>query len=68
MWFSTLRTQQSSRRALLSGALALASLQGVYSRSQPQDIEEPGTVKQWEGVNLSLKTPWNGGPYILEIL
>ncbi|KAF3167177.1 hypothetical protein TWF132_011935 [Orbilia oligospora] len=68
MWFSTLQTQQSSRRALLSGALALASLQGVYSRSQPQDIEEPGTVKQWEGVNLSLKTPWNGGPYILEIL
>ncbi|KAK6498113.1 hypothetical protein TWF506_004353 [Arthrobotrys conoides] len=68
MWFSTLQTQQSSRRALLSGVLALASLQGVYSRSQPQDIEEPGTVKQWEGVNLSLKTPWNGGPYILEIL
>ncbi|RVD89346.1 uncharacterized protein DFL_000359 [Arthrobotrys flagrans] len=68
MWFSTLRTQQSSRRVLLSGVLALASLQGVYARSQPQDIEEPGTVKQWEGLNLSLKTPWNGGPYILEIL
>ncbi|KAK6495184.1 hypothetical protein TWF481_003211 [Arthrobotrys musiformis] len=68
MWFSTLRTQQSSRRALLSGVLALASLQGVLARSQPQDIEEPGTVKRWEGLNLSLKTPWNGGPYILEIL
>ncbi|KAK6519007.1 hypothetical protein TWF281_003697 [Arthrobotrys megalospora] len=68
MWFSTLRTQQSSRRALLSSVLALASLQQVCARSQPQDIEEPGTVKQWEGLNLSLKTPWNAGPYILEIL
>ncbi|KAK6334395.1 hypothetical protein TWF730_003609 [Orbilia blumenaviensis] len=68
MWFSTLQTQKSSRRALLSSVLALASFQQVYARSQPQDIEEPGTVKQWEGLNLSLKTAWNAGPYILEIL
>ncbi|KAF3934805.1 hypothetical protein ABW20_dc0110185 [Dactylellina cionopaga] len=68
MWFSTLWTQRPSRRALLTSVLALTSLQQVSARSQPQDILEPGAVKRWEGLNLSLKTSWNAGPYILEML
>ncbi|KAJ6258935.1 glycoprotein glucosyltransferase [Drechslerella dactyloides] len=68
MWFSTLWSQRLSARALFSSALALASLQQAYGRSQPHEILEEGAVKRWEGLNLSLKTSWKAGPYILEIL
>ncbi|EPS45799.1 hypothetical protein H072_149 [Dactylellina haptotyla CBS 200.50] len=68
MWFSTLWSQRPSRGALLTSVLALSSIQLASARSQPQDIVEDGTVKRWEGLNLSLKTSWNAGPFILEIL
>ncbi|KAF3928354.1 hypothetical protein ABW21_db0201648 [Orbilia brochopaga] len=68
MWFSTLWSQHLDARALFTSALALASLQQAYGRSQPHEILEEGAVKRWEGLNLSLKTSWKAGPYILEIL